>query len=261
MPLSTILQYDDRRLDADLAAITFGHLDLARITRPDATDWICVQAKAGRSCVVVTSNIHHLRLADRDMVFRDVVSRAELNVADGWPLVFAARAMGSSLPERVAGVDLVSDVLQAPERFRLAVIGGTSGAAERLAERVDKRHDVILVEPLPPGTWETSAARAALASRLAAAEAQLTLLGLGAPKQELLADQLRTAASGPIICCGAAIEMLAGVRPRAPRLVQAVGLEWAFRLALEPARLGPRYAFAAFSYVQIVRRELRRRRQ
>jgi N-acetylglucosaminyldiphosphoundecaprenol N-acetyl-beta-D-mannosaminyltransferase len=245
-------------MDTDIAAIALGPLELARMTRADAAGWICAQAKAGRSCVVVTSNIHHLRLAERDAAFRDVVSRAELNVADGWPLVAASRAIRTPLPERVAGVDLVADVLQTSERLRLAVVGGASGAAERLAETIGDRHEVTLVDPLPRGTWETPGAQAALGSRLTTARPHVTLLGLGAPMQELLADRLRAATSGPIICCGAAIEMLAGVRARAPRAVQSVGLEWAFRLALEPARLGPRYALSALTYLHVVARELRR---
>jgi N-acetylglucosaminyldiphosphoundecaprenol N-acetyl-beta-D-mannosaminyltransferase len=240
--------------------VRLGPLELARITHAEATAWVLAQARAGVGCVVVTSNIHHLRLAEVDGDFKRAVEAAELNVADGWPLVAATRLLGRPVPERVAGVDLVRDLLAAPEPLRLAVIGGASGAAVRLAESLEGRHDCRLVDPLPRGTWETADAQDALAERLHAAEAQLTLLAIGPPRQELLADHLRAAAAGPIVCCGASVEILAGLRPRAPRALQAVGLEWAFRLALEPARLGPRYAAAAPAFARIVGRELWRRR-
>jgi N-acetylglucosaminyldiphosphoundecaprenol N-acetyl-beta-D-mannosaminyltransferase len=242
-----------------MEVVRFGTLDLARVTRAEAVAWIRARAVERTACVVVTSNIHHLRLAEIDPAFRAVVAKAELNVADGWPLVAGARALGRRLPERVAGVDLVDDLLQG-NRLDLAVVGGAPGAADRLAGRVAGRHDVVLVDSLPRGSWETPEGTAALQARLARAAPQLTLLGLGAPQQELLADRLRNSVAGPILCCGASIEFLAGLRTRAPRALQAVGLEWAFRLALEPARLAPRYAVAAPAFARVLATELRRGR-
>jgi N-acetylglucosaminyldiphosphoundecaprenol N-acetyl-beta-D-mannosaminyltransferase len=78
------------------------------------------------------------------------------------------------------------------------------------------------------------------------------LLGIGAPQQEILAHELKGAATGPIICCGAAIEVLAGMRPRAPLALQRLGLEWAFRLAIEPRRLALRYAVAGTTFLRLL---------
>jgi N-acetylglucosaminyldiphosphoundecaprenol N-acetyl-beta-D-mannosaminyltransferase len=242
------------------AIVRLGRLSLAAMSTEEAAAWVVDRARRGDPAVVVTSNIHHLRLAENDPAFRDVVERAELNVADGWPLIAASRILGvGTLPERVAGVDLVHAVLRAPEQLRIAIIGGVPGAAEKLAGRVHEHHEVVLVDPLPRGSWEAEGA-GSLAERLAVAKPTVTLLALGAPKQELLADTLRGAVAGPIICCGAAVEILAGVRPRAPRWVQRLGLEWAFRVALEPRRLAPRYATAVMALAATVIRELRSRR-
>src|SRR5439155_540167 len=83
-----------------------------------------------------------------------VVSRAELNVADGWPLVTATRiASDVRVPERVAGVDLVERILaQEAVRLRVAILGGPPGAAAELARRVRATHDVVFVDELPKGT-------------------------------------------------------------------------------------------------------------
>jgi N-acetylglucosaminyldiphosphoundecaprenol N-acetyl-beta-D-mannosaminyltransferase len=241
--------------------VRLGPLELARMTRAETVAWILTNAHAGVGCVVVTSNIHHLRLAEDGGAFGHAVDAAELNVADGWPLVAATRLLGRAVPERVAGVDLVRDLLASTQPLRLAVIGGAPGAAMRLAESLDARHDCCLVDPLPRGTWETTDGQEALAQRLRDSGAQLTLLAIGPPRQEVLADRLRSAAAGPIVCCGASVEILGGLRPRAPRVLQSLGLEWAFRLALEPARLGPRYAVAAPTFVRVLGRELLRRRR
>ena len=233
---------------------------IAPVTQLEARAWLLDAAAANRPALVVTPNIHHMMLAERDPLFRAAVGKASLAVADGWPLVMAARLLGGALPCRVAGVDLIASLLGAQEPLRLGVIGGPSGAAAAFAARYSARHDVVLVDPLPPGKWKNPVAVEALRRAVHAKRPNLLLIGIGAPKQELLAAQLLDVAAGPIICCGATIEFLAGVRLRAPRVLQAVGLEWAFRLVLEPRRLGPRYARAASAFVALVAKEARRRR-
>jgi N-acetylglucosaminyldiphosphoundecaprenol N-acetyl-beta-D-mannosaminyltransferase len=238
----------------------FGPLSLAPLDPFAAVEWIVEAASAGRRSVVVTSNIHHLRLANADPAFRAAVSNAELNVADGWPLVAASRVLpGPSLPGRVAGVDLVERVLGSAVGLRVALLGGPPGAAMRLAVRVAERNEVVLVDELPKGRWEREDELASLEGSVARAAPNLTLIGIGAPKQELLASRLRHVARGPIVCCGAAIEIIAGVRPRAPRAVQQAGLEWGFRMLLEPQRLGPRYFRSARTFLRVLFEEFMRR--
>lgn len=240
----------------------FGGLRLAPFTVDETLAWILAAVTERRSCVVVTSNIHHLRLAQDDARFEAVVGRAELNVADGWPLVAGTRLFSSvRAPERIAGIDLVGRLLaQEAVGLRLAILGGPPGSAKALASRIAAVHDVVYLNPLPKGRWDTLDGLTILRADLESAGPTLTLIGIGAPRQELLADSLRDVLSGPAIGCGAALEVLGGFRPRAPRLLQAMGLEWAFRLGLEPRRLLPRYVSASRAFVRAVVAELGRRR-
>lgn len=240
-----------------------GRLRLDPLTTAEAVEWIAEQARCGRSCLVITSNIHHLRLAETDAAFAEVVERAELNVADGWPIVAASKlASDVRVPERVAGVDLVDRILAQPDvPLRVAILGGPPGTAYTLARHVRDPHEVVFVDELPKGRWDTAPQLARLTADLAAARPTLTLVGIGAPRQELLADSLRTAFNGPAIACGAAIEILAGVRPRAPKVVRAARLEWAFRLLLEPRRLLPRYWQAGRVFLGVLVRERSARRR
>jgi N-acetylglucosaminyldiphosphoundecaprenol N-acetyl-beta-D-mannosaminyltransferase len=235
----------------------FGPLALARTDLHGAVEWVLARARSKTPCVVVTSNIHHLALAERDAEFRRVVDRAELNVADGWPLVLASRIEGTPLPGRVAGVDLVAAVLASRPRLRIAVLGGAPGAAERLAEAYSGTHEFVLVDPLPMGRWEARDQLDELLESVRRAEPNLVLAAIGAPKQELLAERLRPSVQGPVICCGAAVEIISGIRPRAPRWLQSLGLEWAHRAFLEPRRLLPRYARAGTTFLRVLARELR----
>jgi len=243
---------------APAATFAFGQLRLAPLTPEEAVRWILDHALLERTSLVVTSNISHLRLAETDHAFRAVVQGSDLNVADGWPLILGARLLGNTLPGRVAGIDLVERVLTAGTSLRLAILGGPPGAARLLARRFERLHRVCLLDALPKGTWDTGDGVDSLKRAVDAARPNLILLGIGPPRQELLAEVLRPVARGPIVCCGATIEVLAGLRPRAPLYLQAFGLEWAFRLALEPSRLWSRYLFSSVSFARVLHREMRR---
>lgn len=228
----------------------FRGLRLAGLELEDAIDWITAQAHARRRAIVVTPNINHLHLVQVSDQARDAIGGADLQLADGWPIVAASRILRQPLPARIAGIDLVERLVDGDQEFRVAILGGPSDSALRLADRARRSNQVVLVDELRPG-WDQDQPRSQLAQRLADAAPDLTLVGIGAPQQEILAQELKPAVSGPIVCCGAAIEVLAGMRPRAPRILQRFGLEWAFRLAIEPRRLARRYLLAGVTFARV----------
>jgi N-acetylglucosaminyldiphosphoundecaprenol N-acetyl-beta-D-mannosaminyltransferase len=159
----------------------------------------------------------------------------------------------------VIGIDLVDRVLGSGSRFRVAILGGPPGTAEAVAEREAERHDIVIVDPMPVGLWDAPDALEAMFTRVRSANPNLVLIGLGVPKQELLADRLRPCVSGPILCCGAAIPVLGGSIRRAPAVVRKVGAEWAFRICQEPARMAPRYVQTGSWFLRAFLHELRSR--
>ncbi|MDX6592496.1 MAG: N-acetylglucosaminyldiphosphoundecaprenol N-acetyl-beta-D-mannosaminyltransferase [Gaiellales bacterium] len=249
------------RIAQGFPILRLGNLRLAAITLPDAIDWIVQRAENESPCVVVTSNIFHLMLAQNDHGFQGVTATCELNVADGWPLVAASRLLGTPVPERIAGVDLVAGLFHVPQQFRVAILGGAPGVAELLAARFRAHHQVVFVDPLEKGVWDTDQYLESMRHKLSLTRPNLVLVGIGAPRQELLSDRLRDVVCGPIIGCGQTIDVLGGARARAPRMLQAAGLEWAFRMTMEPRRLGRRYAVAGFWFIRLLGRELRHKRR
>ena len=238
------------------AGFRLGGLLLQPRRLEDATAWIVEQALAEIACVVVTSHISHLMYAAQDAAFRDAVERSELNIADGWPLVAASRLLRPALPARVIGIDLVEAVLAAGPRLRLAILGGPPGSAEAVAERERHRHDIVAIEALPTGVWEADEELQSTFVRLAAARPNLVLVGLGVPKQELLADRLRPYVAGPVLCCGATIPVLAGAVRRAPAPVRRFGVEWAYRIGQSPVRMAPRYVRTGSWFFWTLAREM-----
>src|SRR5690349_373555 len=107
----------DRRPESDEPTVPtkavshIGRVALDVMDRRSAVGHLLADINGGRAAVVVTPNIHHLRLARIDTAFASVLERAEYVLADGWPLILASRLLRPPLPERVAGIDLVDDLL------------------------------------------------------------------------------------------------------------------------------------------------------
>jgi N-acetylglucosaminyldiphosphoundecaprenol N-acetyl-beta-D-mannosaminyltransferase len=189
---------------------------------------------------VQTANLQHVHLIAVSQEAADAALAADLVSADGWPLAFLARRMG--LPcDRVTGREVVEALIQDPSLAgsRVALLGSGPDVAVSFA-RLLGRNDVSLAYAHhgDARTWDV----AVIADELTAQDCDVVLVALGAPKGELLGQKLRARLPrGLIVGVGGAVEMATDHMPAAPRWVGRVGLEWAYRLAHEPRRLGRRY--------------------
>jgi N-acetylglucosaminyldiphosphoundecaprenol N-acetyl-beta-D-mannosaminyltransferase len=203
--------------------------------------------EARRPSYVITANLNYAMLSDRDPALRAVNGGAALILADGMPLVWAARRRGTPLPERVAGSDLIYTLseLAARQGYRLFLLGGAPGVGEAAAANLRARYpglDVAGIES-PPYRPLDEREEAALVARIRAARPDILIMAFGQPAGEIWAARHCQAVEVPVcIQLGASLDFAAARVRRAPRWIQKSGLEWAFRLALEPRRLGLRYA-------------------
>ena len=217
------------------------------LTEHEVVQRVGAELAAGRGGRIVTPNVDICRAVSRNTVLEELVNSADLVVADGMPLVWASWLLGTPIPQRVTGADLIWSLsgLAARHGWPVYLLGGPPGvavsAARRLVERYPKLR-VCGVEAPPYGFEESAAGRARVRRRVVAAAPGLVFVGLGFPRQDVLITQLRREVPGAwFVGCGAAISFAAGVVPRAPRWVRRAGLEWAFRLVGEPGRLARRY--------------------
>jgi N-acetylglucosaminyldiphosphoundecaprenol N-acetyl-beta-D-mannosaminyltransferase len=211
---------------------------------------------------VVTPNVDHAVLYQEHAPLRQAYSNAELVLADGAPLVAAARLLGRPLPGRVAGSDLAPALFDQAQRhggLRVYLLGAARGVADRAAEQIMTRwpHVQVVGTYSPPLGFETNPAEnERILARIAAAQPDVVIVGLGAPKQELWADAHRDRIeAAAALCIGATIDFLAGEKQRAPGWMRRFGLEWMFRLATEPRRLARRYARDFWIFPQLLWRE------
>ena len=185
--------------------------------------------------VLVALNAHTYSEAARNPHLRTVYQVSSLVWPDGVPIVWAARLAGRPIGPRIHGHDLMLRLLREP--FRHYFYGSTPGTLARMKERLTGVH--IAGMESPPFTRQ---AERSDVSRINASGADILWVALGAPKQELWAALNRDRVRVPVIACvGAAFEIIAGNFSRAPLLLQKAGLEWAWRLSQDPARLWRRY--------------------
>ncbi len=218
------------------------------VTQKQAVDWVCDRAAERQGGVIVTVNLDHLRRCVRDPAYADLVSRADLVVADGMPLIWASRVQGPPfLPERVAGSSMMIELCGEAAHRHLGVffLGGDPGVAERAGTVLKERFPGFVLSGTycPPFGFESDAAECErIEKALVSAAPSIVLVALGSPKQEYLADRLRATLPGACwIGVGISLSFVTGDVERAPAWVQRIGMEWFHRLCQEPRRLFRRY--------------------
>lgn len=218
-----------------------------------------------RPLTLFSANVDMLVKAARDPAFARDLASGDLLLADGVPVLWMARGLGRRLPERVAGSDLVPALAAraAADGFSIFLLGGAEGVADQAAARLREAHPGLAVAGTfspPPGFDADPEALERAVSATAAARPDVVLVGLGAPRQERFAlSQGARLGCAAVIAVGGTFDLLAGLRRRAPRLVQRAGLEWAWRMAQEPVRLGRRYLVEDAAVLPLYARALWRR--
>lgn len=199
-----------------------------------------------RATQVATVNVDFLVNALNDPEIMALLQRAELNLADGLPLVWASRLFGTRLVERVAGADLVPVVAAAAvERdWSVHLFGAAPGVADRARELLVDRHPgARITSDSGPAVDDPHVLDEAIVASIRTIDPDILCVALGNPKQERFIDTYRAALRCPVmIGIGGSLDMLTGDKKRAPRVLQRVGAEWLYRAAQEPRRLGRRYA-------------------
>lgn len=194
----------------------------------------------------------------QDAEYRDLVSRS-LTYPDGQGVVSELQRRGVAEAQRLATTDIAHPVVRlAAERgWRVGLYGAAPGVAERAARRLESSAPGVVIA----ATWDGYAEGPSVA-HVRDARLDVLFVALGAARQEAWAHDVAVAAGVPaILTCGGLFDFLAGDKRRAPRWMQTVGLEWAFRVLLEPRRLFTRYLLGNTYFLRQARGERVRMRR
>jgi N-acetylglucosaminyldiphosphoundecaprenol N-acetyl-beta-D-mannosaminyltransferase len=218
-----------------------------------ALDRIEQLVKEGGHHLVATVNPEFVMRASRDQDFARVLESADVCLADGTGVVWAARRKGCRIEGPVAGVDLIPPLaaMCARRGLGLFLLGAAPGVAAELAERLKAQTPGLEVAAYA-GSPDSSSDDEAL-KLIRAHHTRVLLVAYGAPKQELWIDRTKDRAGVSVaIGVGGAFDYLTGRVPRAPAWMRRAGLEWLHRLAHQPWRIRrmavlPEYAIKVLS--------------
>lgn len=237
------------------------------VSDAEAVEHVLSSIENGEGGTIVTPNLDHLRQFVTSPGVRSVYDAADLVVADGMPIVWACALQGTPLPERVAGSDLIISLSsEAAVRGRsVFLLGGNPGVADEAAEELARRFPGLRIAGTlcPPMNFEKDPLEMARVRRaVVAAQPDIVFIGISFPRSAEVAEILRAELSSAWLAgVGISLSFVAGEISRAPKALQAVGLEWVHRLVQEPARLFRRYILHDLPFVgRVALHCLRRRR-
>ena len=220
-------------MKTDILGIHFDDL-----TREEAAQAGAGLLRSGSFHYVVTPNPEFILASEKDPEFRRILNEADLVLPDGIGVVYSAKILGTPLKERVPGIDFAADMLAQLNEMggRLFLLGAKPGVAELAAANLKDAHPGLIVCGTHDGYFREDGP---VVEEIRAAAADVVFVCLGAPKQELwMVEHGPATGAHLMVGLGGSLDVFAGVVERAPEGFQRLGLEWLYRLAKEPKRIG-----------------------
>lgn len=220
---------------------------LSLINKSELLKLIISRIQAGSRLVVGSGNIHSFNLAFKNRRLRRFLNHADVVRLDGAGLRLGARMLGVETPLRMTWADLGWDIAQLCEsnELRIYFLGNKAGSAKKAAKTLLATHPGLNIVGCMNGYFRKEfnhPENILVIKRINQAQPHVLLVGMGIPAQEFWLEENMTRLDPPVIMtAGAAFEWIAGEKKRAPQWMLKMGLEWLWRLRIEPKRLFMRY--------------------
>lgn len=192
----------------------------------------------GTGHYVVTPNPEFIQTAKKDEEFHRLLNEADLSVADGIGVIYAAKILGRPLKGKVAGIELAAALCErmAAKGQKLFLLGAKPGVAEQAGEKLRSRYPGLTVCGVHDGYFQDDTP---VVEQIKRSEADVVFVCLGAPKQEKwMARNGEACGAKLLLGLGGSLDVFAGQVKRAPEGWQKLGLEWLYRLIKQPSRFG-----------------------
>lgn len=226
-------------------------VEIAAVTMEEAVALCASMAESGRPHFIATANAEMLMMAKRDAGLKRILRECDLVLPDGAGILWAGEQLGTPFPERVTGADLSDRLLRLAREKEWPVyfLGGAPGVAREAADRYMEKHGKFLLAGVHDGYFDEEEEKKII-REIRDNGTRLLLIGMGVPKQENWLCRHRDEL-GPVLGMGigGVFDIMAGRLTRAPLWMQRHRLEWAYRLFLQPSRIGrmtalPKYMLA-----------------
>jgi N-acetylglucosaminyldiphosphoundecaprenol N-acetyl-beta-D-mannosaminyltransferase len=236
---------------ADVLGCSIDRLDMPATL--DAVEAIIAHGKFTQHMAI---NAAKLVTMHDDPRLTQIVDECGLVNADGQAVVWASRMLGDPLPERVAGIDLMHELLALAERkgYRVFFLGARAEVLQTALEKIRAMHPALLVAGARDGYFGDDE-ELAVCEDIRASRPDILFVAMSSPRKEYFLGEHGPSLGAPFVMgVGGSIDVIAGITRRAPLAMQTLGLEWLFRLLQEPRRMFRRYAATNWRFAVLVAR-------
>jgi N-acetylglucosaminyldiphosphoundecaprenol N-acetyl-beta-D-mannosaminyltransferase len=238
----------------DILGVNIACLDLPGLLEA-ALAWSREQTRR----TIYYANAHCLNLALDDLDYRQALNRADLIYADGISVVWSSRFLGGCRLHRLTGADWVGDFCALAEQndLRLYILAGQRNVARQAKDSLLQRYPGIKIVGVVDGLFEDQSPDQVLED-IARSSPHVLMVGMGSPRQEIWIARNREQIAAPLCWgVGALFDFVAQVEPRSPTWMIRLGLEWAWRLLVNPRGKWRRYLLGNPRFVyRVVRQKL-----
>lgn len=227
------------------------------LTYQDAVDWVAESVAAGKRSWILAINPEKIMKALSDEKLRQLLLQADLFIPDGIGVLWAGKVLGKPFPQRVTGVDIVVLLVKeaATRGWRIFLLGAPPGVSQEVADGWQLKYPGLQVAGHFHGYYQAEE-EGQVVLKIRAAAPDLLFVAMGSPRQEQFIVKNRDELGVPVCMgVGGSFDVLSGRKKRAPVWMQKTGLEWSYRLLLEPRRILRMSALPKF-VVLVLRRKL-----
>lgn len=237
--------------------ITLDGFKLSNLNKLEALEMLlgfCL--KSTKQQTVITPNLHFLSEADKKPMLKKLINEASIQLPDGKPLIWASKLLKHPLKERITGSDIFTEFLPIAHAnsLRLFIVGGQNGSIKRAIKKMKQEYPHITCEGFePPFTDIDNYPNDEIIEKINAFKPHMVFVAIGFPKQDFWIKNYGNKTNAKVLMSvGASLEFYLNDIKRAPIWMQKTGLEWLFRLLLEPKRLFKRYLQSGIYFLKLV---------
>jgi len=241
----------------DMSRIEFMNIHIDNVTTQEALEKITYLVENTKKSYVVTPNVDHIVKLQQDNEFLEIYKNASLILTDGQPLIWISKLYGKPIKEKISGSDLFPKAceLAADKGYKMFFLGAAEGVADIAAQKLTAKYpglDVIGTYSPQMGFENDPDELKKIIEIINELSPDILIVALGAPKQEKFfyrhKEQLNVSLA---LMIGASLDFEAGIVKRCPPWMSRYGLEWFYRLCMEPKRMFKRYLIDDMKIIEL----------
>ena len=228
------------------------------LTMKETVQIIDTAIKEGKHIHHAVVNAAKIVKMQEDKELYNSIVNADIINADGMPIVWASRLLGKPLPERVAGIDLMQELIKLAynRKYKIFFFGAREEVVKKVVEKYSKEYSPEIIAGYRNGYYSEEE-EPLIAKQIAESGANILFVGISSPKKEKFLYKYKHILKNVnfIMGVGGSFDVIAGKIKRAPKWMQKCGLEWVYRLVQEPRRMWRRYLIGNTKFIILVIKE------